>query len=156
MNINATILGQMIAFSIFTWFCLKYVWPPLIKAMEERQNRLAAGLQDADKAQEALKSAEENAQHQLKEAKGQAAALIEQANKRAEKIIEEAKGQAIAEGEKLKKQIDAEIKHDIDSAKEQLKSEISSLVLLATQKVLGSEIDISKHEKLLSEFVADN
>ena len=155
MNINATLLGQMISFAIFTWFCLKYVWPPIIKAMEERQNKLAAGLQDAEKAQEALKNAELGADERLKEAKDQAAALIEQANKRASQIIEEAKDQAKAEGNRLKAQAETEIEQEINRAKEQLRSEVSGLIIAGAEKVLGSAVDQNAHKGILDKLATE-
>lgn len=155
MNINATLIGQIISFAIFTWFCMKYVWPPLIKAMEERQNKLAAGLQDAEKAQDALKSAEERAEERMKEAKGQAAALIEQANRRAAQIVDEAKDQAKSEGERLKAQAATEIEQEFNRAKEQLRSELSALIVTGAEKVLGSSVDQGAHKAILDKFAAE-
>ncbi len=155
MNINATLLGQIISFSIFTWFCLKYVWPPLIQAMEERQNKLAAGLQDAEKAEDALKRAEVDAEERIKEAKGQAAALIEQANRRAAQIVEEAKEQAKTEGERLKSQAETEIEQEYNRAKERLRTEVAVLVINGAEKILGSSVDQSAHKSLMDKFATD-
>ena len=155
MNINVTLFGQIISFAMFTWFCMKYVWPPLIKAMEERQNKIAAGLQDAEKAQEALKNAEHNADERLKEAKDQAAKLIEQANKRAAQIVEEAKAQAITEGDRLKAQAETEIQQERNSAKEALRAEVAGLIVLGAEKVLGATVDQGAHKALLDKFATD-
>ena len=91
MNINLTLFGQLISFVLFAFFCMRYVWPPLINAMEERQNRIAAGLRDAEESRRLLDKSKASADQNLEEAKKQAAQLIEQANKRALQIIEDAK-----------------------------------------------------------------
>ena len=101
MNINATILGQMIAFAFFVWFCMKYVWPPLTAALAERAKKIADGLEAAERAGKDLELAQERAAEQLREAKTEASGIIEQANKRASQIIDEAKEQAVGTDDAL-------------------------------------------------------
>ncbi len=154
MNINLTLFGQMIAFTIFVWFCMKYVWPPLINAMSERQKKLDAGLQDAEKAKEGLAAAKEQAQSIVNEAKSQAAELIEQANKRAAQLIEESKTQAKAEGDRLKSAAQAEIDQEFNRAKESLRANVAELALQGAGKILEAEVDRSAHAKMLSALSA--
>ena len=113
MNINATLIGQAIAFAIFVWFCMKFVWPPLIAAMREREEKIAGGLQQADQAEKDLELAKEKAMETLREAKAHAAELIEQANKRASQLVEEAKEQARAEGDRLKAAAQSEVEQEV-------------------------------------------
>ena len=101
MNINATLLGQAISFALFVWFCMKYVWPPLVNALAEREKKISDGLAAADRASKDLELAQKKAVEELKEAKAQAATLIEQANKRSAQIVDEAKETARQEGERL-------------------------------------------------------
>ena len=100
MNINATLIGQAIAFAVFVWFCMQFVWPPVTAALAERQKKIADGLNAADKAQRDLESAHAQVGDELKAAKAQAVVLIDQANKRASQMVEEAKAQAAVEGER--------------------------------------------------------
>jgi len=101
VNINATLIGQAIAFAFFVWFCMKFVWPPIMSALEQRQKQVAEGLNAADKAKQDLEQASAKAEQELQAAKVQAAALIEQANRRASQLAEEAKQQAAAEAERI-------------------------------------------------------
>ncbi len=155
MNINATILGQAISFAIFVWFCMKFVWPPLITAMRERQEKISAGLQDADKAVRDLELAKEKATETLREAKAQAAELIEQANKRATQLIEEAKDQAREEGERLKQAAQAEIDQEINRAKESLRAQVAALSLAGAEKILGASIDQKAHAEMLDKLASE-
>ena len=121
MSINLTLIGQMIAFVVFVFFCAKFVWPPLTAALAERQKRIADGLEAADKANRDLEQAQEKVAEQLKEAKAQAASIIDQANKRANQIVEEAKEQGREEGQRMIAGAQAEIEQEFNRAKEQLR-----------------------------------
>src|SRR5690606_9603142 len=121
MNLNATIIGQSIAFFVFVWFCMKYVWPPITSILEERQNKIAEGLEAAERAQTDLHLAQNKAAEELREAKRQGAELIEQANKRANQIIDEAKTKARDEGQRLLTAAQAEIEMEVQRAKEGLR-----------------------------------
>lgn len=155
MDINATILGQVVAFAIFVWFCMKFVWPPVIKAMQDRQERIAQGLQAADQAGRDLELAKEKAAETLREAKNQAAALIEQANKRANQLVEEAKEQARVEGERLKQSAQAEIEREVNRAKEQLRAQVAALSIAGAEKILAASVDQAAHGKMLEQLAAE-
>jgi len=155
MNINATILGQAISFAIFVWFCLKFVWPPLITAMRERQEKIAAGLQDADSAAKDLELAKDKSADILREAKKQAAELIEQANKRAGQLIDEAKDQAREEGDRVKEAAQSEIEQEVNRAKEVLRAKVSVLALAGAEKILNTSVDQSAHSNMLKQLSAE-
>ena len=148
MNINATMLGQMIAFAFFVWFCMKYVWPPLTAALAERQKRIADGLEAADKAGKDLEQAQVKVAEQLKEAKTQAAGIIDQANKRATQIIEEAKNQGREEGQRMKVGAQAEIEQEVNRAKEQLRKQVASIAIAGAEKILEASIDEAAHDRM--------
>jgi len=148
VNINATMLGQMIAFAFFVWFCMKYVWPPLTAILAERQKRIADGLEAADKAGKDLEQAQETVAEQLKEAKTQAASIIDQANKRSTQIIEEAKDQGREEGQRMITGAQAEIEQQINRAKEQLREQVASIAIAGAEKILEASIDEAAHAKI--------
>ena len=118
MNINATIIGQTIAFAFFVWFCMKYVWPPIIGALNERQKKIADGLAAADRASKDLELAQVKAVEELHLAREQAKEILEQANQRATVIVEEAKDEARKEGERLIVAARAEIEQEANQARE--------------------------------------
>lgn len=155
MNINLTLIGQMLSFGIFIWFCLKYVWPPLIKAMEDRQAKIAAGLRDAEKAEHDLKIAQNKAQETVNEAKEQAAKLIEHANKRANQMVEEARTKAREEGERLKLQAQSEIQQQLAQTKEALRVQVSLLAAKGAEKILQAQVDQKIHQKMLDQIAAE-
>lgn len=155
MDINATILGQVVAFAIFVWFCMKFVWPPLTKAMHERQEKIAHGLQAADQAGKDLDLAKEKAAETLREAKHQAAALIEQANKRANQLVEEAKEQARVEGERLKHSAQTEIEREVNRAKDMLRAQVAALSIAGAEKILAASVDQAAHGKMLEQLAAE-
>ncbi|MBV1872150.1 MAG: F0F1 ATP synthase subunit B [Gammaproteobacteria bacterium] len=154
MNINATLIGQAISFAIFVWFCMKYVWPPLTAAMEERQQQMSEGLANAEKAQEELDLAMSEVENQLKEAKLQSAALIDKANKRANQIVEDAKGIAIQEGDRLKQSAQADIEQEMNSAKEALRQQVAVLAVAGAEKILSSSVDQNAHSEMLNNLAA--
>ena len=154
MNINLTLIGQMITFVIFIWFCKKFVWTALMGMMEERSQKIADGLEAADRASRDLELAQEKATDQLKEAKQQAASIIEQANKRANQIVEEAKTQAIAEGDRLKAAAEAEIAQQINRAKEELRGKVATLAMQGAEKILEANIDEAANRELVDKLAA--
>lgn len=155
MNINLTLIGQSIAFLAFVWFCMKYVWPPVIGAMRERQERIAEGLRDADRAAKDLELAQDKSVEALREAKTQAAELIEQANKRANQMVEEAKQLARDEGERLKAAAQAEIQQEINRARESLRAQVAALSLAGAEKILGASIDQNAHADMLDKLASE-
>ena len=154
MNINLTLIGQMITFAVFVLFCMKYVWPAITNAMETRANKIADGLDAADRAMRDLELAQNKASEQMKEAKQEAAALIEQANKRASQIVEEAKDQARAEGDRLKSSAQAEIEQELNRAREELRGQVAALALAGAEKVLGASIDANANRELVDKLAA--
>ncbi len=154
MNINLTLFGQLISFLFFIWFCKKFVWAALIGAMEERQKKIADGLDAADRASRDLELAQEKAGEQLKEAKQEAAVILEQANKRAAQIVDEAKQQAKAEGDRLKAAAQAEIDQEVNRAKEELRKQVAVLALAGAEKVLQANIDENVNRELVDNLAA--
>jgi F-type H+-transporting ATPase subunit b len=155
VNINATLIGQAISFTIFVWFCMKYVWPPLTAAMQERQQQMSEGLQNAEKAQAELDLAKAEVENQLKEAKQQSASLIDQANKRGNQIVEEAKDIAIKEGERLKQAAQADIEQEVNSAKEALRQQVAVLAIAGAEKILASSVDQNAHSEMLNNLAKE-
>lgn len=154
MNINATLIGQTIAFAFFVWFCMKYVWPPLLAAIEERQKKIADGLADADRAGKDLELAQAKATDQLKDAKSAANEIIEQANKRKAQIVDEAKAEATAEREKILAQAQAEIDAECNRVREELRKQVSVLAIAGAEKILERSIDPAAHNDILDKLAS--
>lgn len=152
MNINLTLFGQMVTFAMFVWFCMRFVWPVIIDAMEERQKKIADGLDAADRAMRDLEVAQAQAGDQMREAKQDAAGIIDQANKRASQIVEEAKQLAIAEGDRLKAAAAADIEQDVNRAKEELRIAVASLALAGAEKILETSVDDTAHRALVDQL----
>lgn len=154
MNINLTLFGQTIAFAIFVWFTVKYVWPPLTQAMQERQKKIAEGLDAAGRAQRDLSLAQEKATQTLRETKEQATQIIEKANKSANLMIEEAKQQARSEGERLIAAARAEIEQEINRAKDELRTQVAALAVKGAEQILESEVDSAAHRELVNKLAS--
>ncbi len=155
MNINATLIGQAIAFAVFVWFCMKFVWPPVTAALAERQKKIAEGLNAADKAQRDLESAHAQVGEELKAAKVQAAALIDQANKRANQMVEEAKAAAAVEGERQIAQARAQIEQEIATARDALRAQVAALAVAGAEKILEAQVDAKVHAGILDKLAAE-
>lgn len=155
MNLNLTLIGQTLAFAAFVLFCMKYVWPPILAAMQARAEKIAEGLAAADRASHDLELAQEKAVERLKEAKEQAAGIIDAANRRSNQIIDEAKEQAREEGERLKEAAQAEIEQELNRAREQLRGQVAGLALAGAEKVLAAEIDMQRHSELVEKLAAE-
>lgn len=154
MNINATLIGQSITFLVFVWFCMKYVWPALLGVMQAREQRIAAGLQAAEKADKDMELAKQESAKRLKEAKEQAASIVEQANRRASQIVEQAKEQAESEAERIKTAAQAEIDREVAQAREHLRGQVSVLAVSGAEKILGAEVDAKAHDAMLQRLAA--
>ena len=155
MNINATLIGQMVAFAIFIFLTMRFVWPPIVAAMAERTKRIADGLQAADRAEKDLELAKQKVVEQLTSAKKEAAAIIDSANKRAIEIVEEAKEKALVEAGRVKASAQAEIEQATSRAKEELRSKVVVLALAGAEKILGSSIDQNAHNELVNKLAAE-
>ncbi len=155
MNPNITLLGQMISFAILIWFTVKFIWPPLMKAIEERQQKIAEGLAAADNAQKNLAQAQDKVAEELKAARAKANEIIEQAHQRANQIIDAAKQEAIAEGARQKALAQSEIEAAANRAREDLRKQVSTLAVTGAEKLLRREIDAAAHKALLDELAAE-
>jgi F-type H+-transporting ATPase subunit b len=154
VEINITLLGQMITFALLVWFTMKKVWPPLLEAMQARQKRIADGLAAAERGKKSQELAETKVQDQLKEAKQQAADIVAQAQKRGNEIIEEAKEAARSEGDRIKAAAGAEIEQEVNRAKEQLRAQVASIAVEGAERILKKEIDPKVHRQVLDDLVA--
>jgi F-type H+-transporting ATPase subunit b len=154
VNINATLLGQMITFAVLVWFTMKYVWPLLMQAMAERQARIAEGLAAAEKGRHELELAEGRAKELLREGRQHAAEIMTHAQKRANEIVEEAKANARIEGERILESTRSQISQDIQQAREKLKQEVGRLAITAAQQILMREVDPSAHKEILQKLGA--
>ncbi|WP_026376054.1 F0F1 ATP synthase subunit B [Aestuariibacter salexigens] len=155
MNINATLIGQFIAFAVFVWFCMKYVWPPLMAAIEERQKKIADGLAASERAEKDLELAQAKATEQLKEAKAQAAEIIEQAKKRASQLVDEETQRGHAEREKIIAQGYAEIDAERNRAKEELRKQVAALAVTGAERILQREINAEAQADIVEKLVAE-
>jgi F-type H+-transporting ATPase subunit b len=155
MTINLTLIGQMITFIVFIWFTMRYVWPPMKKAMEDRQAHIAKGLEMADKAKRELELAHHKAIKVLKEAKHDAAVIKEQANKRAGEIVEAAKEKAREESGHILDRANVEVDQVMANAKASLRAEVADLAVLGAEKIMRKSIDKASHDKLLDELVTE-
>ncbi|MFU9138133.1 F0F1 ATP synthase subunit B [Erwinia tasmaniensis] len=155
MNINATILGQAIAFILFVLFCMKYVWPPLMAAIEKRQKEVAEGLASAERAKKDLDLAQANATDQLKKAKEEAQVIIEQANKRRSQILDEVKAEAEQERNKIVTQALAEIDAERKRAREELRSRVAMLAVAGAERIIERSVDEAANSDIVDKLVAE-
>ncbi|MFT5995214.1 MAG: F-type H+-transporting ATPase subunit b [Kangiellaceae bacterium] len=155
MNFNATLIGQLIAFTVFVAFCMKYVWPPLIAAIEERQKKIADGLAASDRAEKDLELAKSSATDQLREAKAQASKIIEQAKNRATQLVEEETQKGQAEREKIIAQGYAEVEAEKNRVKEDLRKQVAALAVSGAQKILAREIDAAAQKDIVEKLVKE-
>ena len=155
MNINATLIGQAIAFFLFVVFCMKYVWPPILQALEARKKKIADGLAAGEHGKREQALAEERAKELLREAKEQAGEIITRADKRAAEIVDEAKDDAKAEGQRLMTAAQAEIEQEVNRVKEGLRGQVVSIALAGAGKVLEREVDEATHAELLNKLAAE-
>ena len=155
MNLNATVLGQSIAFALFAYFCMKVVWPPLVAVLEERRKKIIDGLEAAERAQIDLAAAQEKAGEDKEIAKREAAEIVDQAKRRANQIVEEAKDQARAEGERLITAANAEIEQQANRAKEALREPVATIAIAGAEKILQRSIDQAANEELLKGLAAE-
>ncbi|QJQ95611.1 MULTISPECIES: F0F1 ATP synthase subunit B [Halomonadaceae] len=155
MNINMTLIGQTIAFAIFVWFCIKYVWPPISQALHERQKKIADGLDAASRASRDLELAQEQAAQTLRDSKEQATQILEQAHKRSSQMIEEAREQARVEGERIAAGARVEIEQELNRAKDELRAQVATLALVGAERVLEASIDEKAHREMLDKLAAE-
>ncbi len=155
MNINFTLIAQAIAFAILIEFTRRFVWPPLLKAIEARQKEIADGLAAASEGRNALEVAAKKSEVTLNGAKQKASEIIGQAEKRGSQIVEEAKTTAKVEGDRILAGAKAEIDQEVNRAKESLRSQVSALAIAGAEKILRKEIDGKVHSEMLSKLAAE-
>lgn len=154
MNINATMIGQSLTFIVFVIFCMKFVWPPIMQALNDRKKQIVDGIAAAERGQNEQVLAENKAREALHEAKQQAGEIINQAQKRASEIVDEAKGDARIEGDRLITAAKAELDQEVNRAREQLRTQVSSIAVAGASKVLEREIDEQAHSSMLDDLVS--
>lgn len=155
MNINATLLGQSVAFIFFVWFTMRFIWPPIMKALEDRKARIAEGLAAAERGKQSQELAQERAKEVLVEAKQQAADILRHAQKRATEIVEEAKENARTEGDRILVAANAQIEMESNRAREQLREQLGSLVIAGVEKILEKEIDAKAHQDIVNKLATE-
>jgi F-type H+-transporting ATPase subunit b len=155
MNFNATLIGQSITFILFVWFSMKFVWPPIMSALETRKKQIADGLAAADRGKHELELAAKKAGDNLRDAKVQAAEVIAQAEKRAAQIVEEAKHAAKEEGDRQLAAAQANIEQEANRARESLREQVALLAVAGAEKILRREVNAQTHADLLGQLKAE-
>lgn len=155
MHINITLIIQMLVFITFVWFTMRFVWPPLSKALEERQTKIADGLAAAERGQRELELAQHRVTTELKQAKAQAHDIIEKANLRAGQLIDEAKEAAKQEAQKQLKVMQAQFSQEVNQVKNSLKLQLAHLVVEGAEKIIQQEISAEKNKKLLDQLIEE-
>jgi F-type H+-transporting ATPase subunit b len=155
MDINATLIGEAIAFAILIWFCVSFVWPPLLAAIEERQEKIAKGLAAADRAQAELKDADARVAEEIKKARIQASEIIDKAHQTANQLVDKGKADALLEAARVKANAQTEIDSMVGKAREQLRGQVAALAVQGAAKIIGREIDPNAHKALLDQLVAE-
>ena len=149
MNFNFTLIAQALVFAALIWFTIKFVWPPLLRAIEARQKTIADGLAAAEEGQRSLESSSRQAEEAVREARGRAAEILAQAEKRAAQLVDEARNAAKEEGNREKVAAKAEIAQEVTRAREQLRDQVASLAVAGAEKILRREVDSKAHADLL-------
>ena len=152
MDINATLFGQTIAMFVFVWFCMKYIWPPLLEAIEERQEKIAEGLAAAEKGDEKLEAASAEAEQIVADARKQATGILDQAHARANEIVAEGKDSGARERERQLAAAQAEIEQETNKAREELRGQVSAIAIASAEKILLREIDAKQHDDILGKL----
>lgn len=155
MDINATLIGQFITFALLVWVTMRYIWPPIMKAMEERKAKIAEGLAAAEKGVYELELSQHKSAELLRDAKIQAADILDQANKRAGRIIDEAKERAREEGNRLLVLAKNEIDQEREVAKQELRKQLATIAVSGAEKILQRHIDTSSDHDLLQQLITE-
>ncbi len=155
MDFNLTLIGQTIAMIFFVWFCMKFIWPPILHALEERQKQIEEGLAAADKSQEKLVEAQAKADEIVAEARHQATGILDQAHARANEIIAEGKSAGTQERDRQLAAAKAEIEQETNRAREELRGQVSAIAIASAEKILNREIDDSRHQDILGKLAQE-
>ena len=154
MDINMTLIGQTIAMIVFVWFCMKFIWPPIMTSIEERQKEIADGLAAAERGQQSLDKAKTEADDIVAEARKQATTIIDQAQARANEIVAEGKADGVKERERQLAAATAEVEQEANRAREELRGQVSAIAVASAEKILRREIDPQAHEDILSKLAS--
>ena len=155
MDINMTLIGQTIAMIVFVWFCMKFIWPPLLEAIEERQEKIADGLAAAEKGEQSLEEAKVQAGEIISDARKQATGILDQAHARANEIVADGKSDGTKERERQLAAAKAEIEQETNRAREELRGQVSAVALSGAEKILNREIDAAEHEEILGKLAQE-
>jgi F-type H+-transporting ATPase subunit b len=155
LDINLTLIGQTIAMIVFVWFCMKFIWPPILHAIEERQEQIAEGLAAAEKGQDKLVQAQAEAEEIVADARKQATSILDQAHARANEIMAEGKSDGVKERERQLTAAKAEIDQEINKAREELRGQVSAIAIASAEKILKREIDDKAHEDILGKLAQE-
>ena len=154
MNFNATLIGQSITFIVFVWFCMRFIWPPIMRALHQRREKIAEGLAAGEKGKHDLELARKKALDTLHEAKQQAAEIISRAEKRGAEIVEEAKNEAVAEADRVKAAAQQSLDQEVNRAKEVLRGQVVEIATAGAGRILKRELDATANDELIKDLVA--
>jgi F-type H+-transporting ATPase subunit b len=154
MNFNLTLIAQAITFAAFIWFCVKFVWPPLVRAIETRQKTVADGLAEAERGRSSLADAQKQTEVIVREARERAQELVAAAEKTAAQRVEESKAQAKTEGDRLVAAAKAQIEQEVQSARQKLREQVAALAVSGAEKILAREVDARTHADMLDRLKA--
>jgi len=155
VDINLTLIGQTIAMIVFVWFCMKFIWPPILSAIEERQQQIADGLSAAEQGQEKLVRAQAEADEIVADARKQATAILDQAHARASEIVSEGKAGGVKERDRQLAAAKADIEQETNKAREELRGQVSAIAIASAEKILQREIDASAHKDILGKLAQE-
>lgn len=155
MNINFTLFAQAAMFLSFIWFVMKFVWPPILRAIEERQTKIAEGLAAAEKGTRSLEEAQGKIEAMVADARAQARQIIDQANHRANAIVEEARSGASHEKERILASAQSEVEQEVNRARDELRGQVAAIAVAGAEKILAREIDAKTHQDLLDRLAAE-
>jgi len=155
VDINLTLIGQTIAMIVFVWLCMKFIWPPLLSAIEERQETIAHGLAAAERGEQRLEEAQAQADEIVNDARKQATGILDQAHSRANEIVAEGKADGVTERDRQLTAAKAEIEQEANRAREDLRGQVSAIAIASAEKILQREIDGKQHEDILGKLAQE-
>ena len=150
-----TLIGQSIAMIVFVWFCMKFIWPPLLEAIEARQKEIADGLAAAERGEQSLQKAQAEAEQIVDEARKQATGILDQAHARASEIVSEGKSDGVKERERQLVAAKSEIEQEANRAREELRGQVSAIAIAGAEKILNREIDDKSHDDILGKLASE-
>ena len=151
---NATLIVQAVVFALLIWFCIRFIWPPLVNAIETRQKQIADGLAEAERGRSSLADAHKQTEQLLREARDRAHELMAQAEKSAHQRLEEAKAHAKAEADRIVASAHAQLEQEVQSAKQQLREQVAALAVAGAERILQREVDSRAHAQMLDQLKA--